>query len=144
MFRAAAAKLGSRCLSLCRTGDRVVAVRVAAARALDPLEAGFRRDRRGRRTDDRSQVARQTAAAERGGGGRVNSLLIAVRLPLPRRALFTFKNHLNSTGVFDHDGPTSTDAGFAHFQRASSDNALHRMRAGRRAADDLPPRLAEH
>src|SRR5436305_5490736 len=75
------------------------------------------------------------------------------------------EDDLTSTGVFDHDSPTSTaqfrswtkhspvgrstgDAilhfDFAHFQHASSDNALHRVWAGRRTVDDLPSWLAEY
>ena len=50
----------------------------------------------------------------------------------------------DATRVFDHDRPTSAHAGFAHFQHGSSLNTLHRVRAGGRPADGLPPRLAEH
>lgn len=73
----------------CWAFDRVLPVRAAAARVLDPPKSGRWQGRLDRRcVDDQSQVARRMATADRDKGTRMNGRLtltpIAVSLPLPQ------------------------------------------------------------
>ena len=71
----------------------------------------------------------------------VQPLCFAAGLTLDRHSLFLGMAQLPVGGSMWN---AFLYGGFAHFQHASSDNALSRLRANGWAADDLPPRLAEH